>query len=346
MVPQVNFDTLCGIMKYVELNESHSLRRLALTNCGLSGEMATGILCRLGAGRDMHVLLSENPLEVGSTDWIDLIEGNEAPKMIDLDMIQFQHESNFNRLLMALAHNKTIEFLSMVGTGPPDRASSKTSELLSRFFELNDTLQFLDLSGYSGKLEDGHLGWGLTGAMAGLKQNITLRQLRIRNHDLGAAEDLSEVYRVLAANKGLAMLDCRHNNFNHHQFAKLVHAFSFNHQIISFPLSDTDREYAVQKEKQSFFQHNTQSDKTFHTKKSKSVENRLEGLLEWVEEFWESEAKKAREILQRNRDNSFNHSLELEREYIDAWDDKGLPSWLVPTSKVREKGKHLFDGIR
>lgn len=326
-------------MKFVELEESRSLRRLTLINCGISGEMATGIFCRLGAGRDMHLSLSENPLEVGSTDWIDLIHGNEAPRMLHLDMIQFQHESNFNRLLKALAQNKTIEFLSMVGTGPPNRASSKTSELLSDFFESNDALQFLDLSGYSGKLEDGHLGWGLSGAMGGLKKNSTLRQFRVRNHDIGAAEDVSELCRVLAANKGLAMFDCQHNNFNHHQFTKIVHALGFNQQIISFPLSDADREYAVQKEKRSFVQHQGQPDKSFHVKMSKSVESRLEGLLKWVDEYWQSEAKKARDILQRNRDDPVNRLLELEGEYLDAWKDETLPSWLVPVSRARDKGK-------
>ncbi|KAI1143909.1 RNI-like protein [Hypoxylon sp. FL0543] len=338
---KINFETLCGIMKFIELDESRNLRRLVLINCGLSGEMATGIFCRLGAGRDMHLLLSENPLELGSTDWIDLIHGNEAPRMLHLDMVLFQHETNFNRLLKALTHNKTIEFLSMVGTGPPDRASPKTSELLSRFFGLNDTLRYLDLSGYDGKLEDSHLGWGLTGALAGLKQNNTLRQLRVRNHDMGATEDLSELCRVLATNKGLAMFDCQQNGLNHHQFAKLVHALNFNHQIISFPLSDVDRKFAVQKEERLFRQHQEQPAKTFQAKMLKSAEGRLEGLLKWVEEYWESEAKKAREILERNRDNPANQSLELEREYLEAWEDETLPSWLVPKSKTSDRGKEI-----
>ncbi|KAI1090857.1 RNI-like protein [Rostrohypoxylon terebratum] len=336
---KVNFDTLCGIMKFTELDESRSLRRLTLNNCGISGEMATGLLCRLGAGRDMHLLLSENPLELGSTDWIDLIHGNEAPRMLHLDMIQFQHESNFNRLLKALAHNKTIEFLSMAGTGPPDRTSSKTSELLSRFFEQNDTLQYLDLSGYSGKLEDSHMGLGLTGALAGLKQNITLRQLRIRNHDIGATEDVSELCRVLAANKGLAMFDCQQNGFNHLQFAKIVNALNYNQHIISFPLSDVDRRYAVQKEERLFHKQQAQPIKSFQNKILKAAEGRLDGLLKWVEEFWNTEAEKAREILGRNRSNLVNHSLGLKIEYLDAWEDESLPSWLFPTSPTRDKGK-------
>ncbi|KAI5863091.1 RNI-like protein [Durotheca rogersii] len=346
---KVNFDTLCGIMKFVELDESRNLRRLALTNCGLSGEMATGILCRLGGGRDVHLLLGENPLESVSTDWIDLIHGNEAPKMVHLDMIQFQHESNFNRLLRALTNNKTIEFLSMVGTGPPNRASAKTSELLSRLFGSNDTLRFLDLSGYSGKLEDVHLGWGLAGAMGGLKQNTTLRQLRVRNHDIGAGEDVSELCRVLAANKGLAMFDCQNNNFNHHQFAKLVQALSANRRIVSFPLAAADRESAVQKERSLFLKHQTRPEKSFPAKILKAsaaaaVETRLEGLLRWVEKHWDTEADRAREIIERNRDRNPEIralDLELPRAYLDAWDDPSLPAALARArARARELKSH------
>lgn len=121
-------------MKYLELDESNGLRRLSLNNCALTGELVTGIFCRIGTGRDIHLSLNGNPLEAGSTDWIDLIHGNEAPTKLHLDMIQFQNESNFNRLLSALSLNKTIRFLSMVGTGPPDRVTSMTSDLLSNFF--------------------------------------------------------------------------------------------------------------------------------------------------------------------------------------------------------------------
>ncbi|KAI1074665.1 RNI-like protein [Whalleya microplaca] len=336
---KINFDTLCGIMKFLELDESCNLRRLALNNCGLSGEMATGIFCRVGAGRDIHILLNENPLEHGSTDWIDLIHGNEAPKMVHLDMIQFQHESNFNRLLTALAENRTIEFLSMVGTGPPNRADAKTSELLSTFFQSNNTLRFLDLSGYSGKLEDSHLGWGLTGAMGGLKHNTTLRQLRVRNHDMGAGEDVTELCRVLASNKGLAMLDCQNNNLNHHQFAKLVHALTFNHHIISFPVADADREYAKQREKRQFMQQHAQRGKSLKITTSKSVEHRLEGLLTWLEGYWDFEVKKVLETLERNRNDPNNSSFEFEGEYLDAWEDESLPSWIRAKPGSCDKGK-------
>ncbi|KAI1755387.1 RNI-like protein [Xylaria castorea] len=336
---KLNFETLCGILKYLEFDESNELRRLSLNNCALNGELVTGIFCRIGTGRDIHLYLNGNPLEAGSTDWIDLIHGNEAPTKLHLDMIQFQNESNFNNLLTALSHNKTIKYLSMVGTGPPDRVTSKTSELLSNFFKTNDTLEFLDLSGYSGKLEDGQLGWGLSGALSGLKDNTSLRQLRLRNHDMGAAEDLTELCRILVSNKGLAMFDIQHNNFDHHQFGKLVQALSYNHQLISFPISQADRDYAISKEKRLFMKAQRRPTAKTQDKLSKSAENRLQGALMWLQEHWDSEAKKAKDILERNRNNPTNQVLELESEYLEAWDDDGLPLWLVPKPAQQDKAK-------
>ncbi|RYP50431.1 hypothetical protein DL768_004023 [Monosporascus sp. mg162] len=337
----MNFDTLAAILKYLELGESQCLRRLVLNNCGLTGDMATALLCRLGKGRDVDLSLNENPLETGSIDWIDLIEGNEAPRMLHLDMIEFLHQSNFHRLLTALTRNKTIEFLSMVGTGPPAGANSEMSEALFKFFKENDTLRFLDLSGYSGKLEDSQMGWGLSGALSGLMQNASLRQLRIRNHDLGAAEDVTELCRVLATNEGLAMLDCQNNNFNHHQFGKLVHALRQNHRLISFPWSDADLDCALQQEKRIFMKSLSQPGKPPPSSLSKSAESRLAGLLKWLKEYWESEAKKAEDIIQRNRDNLANSLLEFDSGYLEAWEDRNLSSWFTLKSRTPVKTDEL-----
>lgn len=326
-------------MRYLELDESYGLRRLSLNSCAVTGELATGIFCRTSAGRDIHVSLNANPLEAGSTDWIDLIHGNETPTKLDLDMIQFQHESNFDNLLNALACNKTIEFLSMVGTGPPGRVTSKTYDLLSNFLEVNDSLKFLDISGYSGKLEDGHLGWGLSGALRGLKKNTTLRQLRLRNHDMGGAEDLTELCQILAANKGLAMLDIQHNNIDQHQFGQLIEALSHNHQIISFPISAADRESAVTKEKRAFVKLNRRPTVKVPDRLTKSAENRLDGVLTGLYEQWVSEAQMAKHILERNRHDPANQSLELECEYLEAWDDDDLPLWLTLKAAQPNQGK-------
>ncbi|KAJ8113987.1 hypothetical protein ONZ43_g5012 [Nemania bipapillata] len=225
----------------------------------------------------------------------------------------------------------------MVGTGPPDRVTSKTSDLLSNFLGTNDTLKFLDLSGYSGKLEDGQLGWGLSGALGGLKDNTTLHQLRLRNHNMGAAEDLSELCRIIKANKGLAMFDIQHNDFDHHQFSKLVQALSYNQQLISFPTSDADREYAVSKEKRLLSKTQRRPTIKAHERLTKSAESRLDGVLTGLHKQWDSEATKVKEILERNRNDPANQVLELESQYLEAWDDDSLPLWLAPKPTQQDK---------
>ncbi|KAK8124472.1 RNI-like protein [Apiospora kogelbergensis] len=338
---KVNFDTISCLLRYIETDESNGLKQLRLNHCGIDGEIATAIICGVGSGRDMHLHLNGNPLEDRSTDWIDLIEGNEGPNRLHLNMVQFRIEENFNRLLVALTNNCTIEFLSLVGTGSPTGASSKTLTLLSKLLERNTTLQFLDLSGYSGKLEDSHMGWGLSGALGGLKHNSTLRQLRLRNHNIGDAEDVTELCRVLASNQGLVMFDLQGNNFNHHQLSQIVHALDFSHRLISFPLSEADRQYALDDEKRLFLGNlHSKSGKTKRDGSlkplSKADEARLGQMQTWLQGHWETETARLRAVLGRNRDNPTNRALEFADEYLDAWEDDDMPAWLYAKPAARD----------
>lgn len=321
----------------MEVDESRYLRKLVLNNCGISGAVATAILCKIGGGRGVHLHLNSNPLEQGSTDWIDLIQGDVAPRRLHLDMVEFEHESNFNRLLTALTENTTIEFLSLVGTGPGVRPSARTTKLLSKMFEKNRCLRYLDFSGYSGKLEDAHLGWGLFDALSGLKHNDTLRQLRIRNHDLGAAEDITEICRMIALNQGLVMLDMRGNNLDHDQLSKIVHALHNNEQLVSFPISEADRDNALDKEERLFMKKIKQSKSPLRSL-SKTDETRLSGLLNWLRTHWDSEAERATEVLNRNRENPTDQLLDLELDYLNAWGVDDLPTWLIATLNARNRG--------
>ncbi|KAH8673931.1 hypothetical protein BX600DRAFT_220405 [Xylariales sp. PMI_506] len=339
---KVNFDTIRELLHYMELEESGNLKKLCLNNCGISGEIATAILCKTGAGRDLHLQLNSNPLESGSTDWIDLIHENEAPRKLHLDMIQFSHEINFNRLLRAFANNDSIEFLSLVGTGPPNSSSSETPKLLSQLFETNTSLTFLDISGYSGKLEDVHLGWSLSDSLRGLKQNTTLRQLRMQNHDMGSGEDVNELCRVIAANKGLAMLDIRHNSFDHDQFSQLVHSLGLNRSIISFPMAPSDCDHAVDKEKRQYMRQQSRHSWNWRRRSiPKMDESRLDGLIRWVREHWNSEVKAAMETLERNRNSPTTLALQLEAENLHAWEDASLSPALLARLSVRNTGSGL-----
>lgn len=312
----------------METDASEGLRHLVLNHCGINGDVATAIFCGIRAGRDMHLHLNGNPLEEVSTDWMDLIHGNEGPRRLHLDMIQFRHEASFNRLLTALTHNSRIEFLSMVGTGPPASASAKTLTLLSKFFEDNTTLQYLDLSGYSGKLEDSHMGWGLSGALGGLRHNSTLRQLRLRNHDIGEGDDVTELCRVLASNPGLVMFDLRNNNLSHHKFTAIVHALDRSHRVISFPIGDADRHYAQEEEKRALLAKLVKPGRDPAKPLSKADSVRVDGQMKWVRGHWDSEAARLEGILRRNRESPANRALAFDDEYLEAWGDPDLPGWL------------------
>ena len=146
---------------------------------------------------------------------------------------------------------------------------------------------------------------------------------------------------MLATNEGLAMFDCQNNNFNHHQFGKLVHALRHNHRLISFPWSDADLDCALQQEKRTFMKSLSQPGKPSPSTLSKSAESRLAGLLKWLKEYWESEAKKAEDIIQRNRDNLANSLLEFDSEYLEAWEDRNLPSWFTLKSRTSVKTDEL-----
>ncbi|KAK8048301.1 RNI-like protein [Apiospora phragmitis] len=342
---KVNFDTISCLLRYMETEESNGLKHLKLNNCGIDGEVATAIICGVGSGRDMHLQLNGNPLEERSTDWIDLIEGSEGPKRLQMNMVQFEIEENFNRLLEALTNNSTIEFLSMVGTGSPAGASPKTLTLLSKFLERNTTLQYLDLSGYSGKLEDSHMGWGLSGALGGLKHNSTLRQLRLRNHNIGDAEDVTELCRVLASNQGLVMFDLQNNNFKHQQLSQIVRALDHNTRLLSFPLAKADRQYALDEERRLFLSvlHSKSKTKRDGSLKplSKSDEARLRDMMVWLEGYWDTETLKLAVILRRNLEDPANRALEFGDEYLEAWGDDELPAWLYAKPAARAAGQRM-----
>lgn len=326
----------------METEESMGMRHLILNNCGIDGEVATTIICGVGSGRDMHLHLNGNPLEEVSTDWIDLIEGNEGPRRLHMNMVHFETEDNFNRLLQALTNNSTIEFLSLVGTGSPAGASAKTLALLSSLLERNTTLQYLDLSGYSGKLEDSHMGWGLTGALGGLRGNRTLRQLRLRNHRIGDAADVTELCRVLAQNEGLVMFDLQANQFSHHQFGQLVRALDSNRRLLSFPLSPADRQHALDEERRLFLdvlhsKHKARRDGSLRPL-GKADEARLREMRAFLEEHWDAEARRLAEILRRNREDPANRALAFGDEYLGAWEDDELPAWLYARPAARGGG--------
>lgn len=162
-----------------------------------------------------------------------------------MDMVEFREETNFVALMKALMVNRKISFLSMAGTAPTPSANApcatEVCEALEGFFANNESVKYLDLSGYSGKLDEGQLGKGSARSLRGLSTNNTLTHLRIRNQDLH--DDVGTLGSVIRQNSKLRMVDCQDNNWNLTSVQFLAKSLKLNKTIVEFPFvqSEYDR---------------------------------------------------------------------------------------------------------
>jgi hypothetical protein len=195
----------------------------------------------------MHLSLSGNPLEEGIEDLADSIRASQVPAGLYLEVIEFKEESNYVFLIRALAETKAVSLLSLAGTAPTpsldtihEACSSEMIESLEYLFSNNKSIRYLDLSGFSGKLEDGQLSRGFARALAGLSENTTMTHLKIRNQNLH--EDVGTLGRVLSVNQTLRVVDCQDNNLNLTSIKFLNSSLKENDRIIDFPFPPAERE--------------------------------------------------------------------------------------------------------
>lgn len=192
----------------------------------------------------MHLSLSGNPIEDGIDDLTAAIRAGACPAGLHLEMIEFKDEPNYLSLISALTTTPHLTLLSLAGTAPSPSSHGLCSDdlvsTLHAFFALNTSITCLDLSGFSGKLDDGQLPKGFGRALAGLADNHTLTHLRIRNQNLH--DDAGTLGRALAANDTLAALDCRDNNLNLTSLRFLVDSLQTNPSIIECPFPAAERD--------------------------------------------------------------------------------------------------------
>ncbi len=223
----------------------YSLRRLVLTNCGITGRYAGRIFNAMSGLYDVHLHLSSNPLEDGIEDFVSSLGNCWGGRFgLHLNMVEFQDEANYIRLIGALAQNAFIDYLSLVGSAPvpmtDDMCSDMTTDALERFFETNKSVRYLDLSGYCGKLDDGRLGKGFGRALRGLANNKTLSHLRVRNQRLH--DSTGTLGSAVQANKALLYLDCGNNGFNATSLRYMARSLESNHTLLVYPVSPDDME--------------------------------------------------------------------------------------------------------
>ncbi|KAK7703918.1 hypothetical protein SLS64_008864 [Diaporthe eres] len=225
------------------VNPACTIRKIALNNCSINGREAARLIRALGKHTNAHLHISGNPLEDGIEDLCRAISSTPGPAGLHMDMVEFRDEASFVALMKALSVNRNISFLSLAGTAPIPPADAPCGadvcEALEGFFAKNSSVRFLDLSGYSGKLDEGQLGKGFARALRGLASNSTLTHLRIRNQNLH--DDVGTLGSVIRLNSTLRMVDCQDNSWNLTSIQFLAKSLKLNRSVVEFPFEQ--REY-------------------------------------------------------------------------------------------------------
>lgn len=221
-----------------------ALRRLALNNCAINGREAARLVRALGGHANVHLHISGNPLEDGIEDFCRAISLTAGPAGLHMDMLEFRREANFVALMKALTCNRKLSHLSLAGTAPTPSADgpcgNEVCDALRGFFEGNKSVKYLDLSGYSGRLDEGQLGQGFAQSLRGLVSNDSLTHLRIRNQNLH--DDVGTLGSMIRQNSTLRIVDCQDNNWNLTSFQFLTKSLKLNHSIVHFPFPQKEYE--------------------------------------------------------------------------------------------------------
>jgi hypothetical protein len=161
-------------------------------------------------------------------------------------MIEFTKEDYFRQLLHALRTNNTIRVLDISKASLPYDAGEETCDELRLLFEENETLEDLDISGEQAHLEVTRFGIGLNYALTGLKNNTTLKILRIEYQNLGL-EGANTLSDVLEENTGLTHVYCEHNDITLQGFTTLVNALARNYTVLDLPWFQSDQKDSIKK---------------------------------------------------------------------------------------------------
>ncbi|KAL9128221.1 MAG: hypothetical protein Q9217_003067 [Psora testacea] len=246
----MNEESVDAIAIYLQSPQSITLRYLELDGCQLSGRDAATLFESMGTQpnqcRDLRVSLSGNRLEQGHEAFVKAIRRDKCPSQVVMQSVDYQNEGNFQRLLDAFARNTTVHYLDISRTSLPSDASESTCHALRRVLSLNTVLEYLDISGEQTHLVASSLGSGLNAALPGLKQNTSLRVLRIENQKLGL-QGASTLASVLEENRCLQQLHCEGNEINLQAFTVLVGSLEHNETLLYLPNMTKDRAWAQKK---------------------------------------------------------------------------------------------------
>lgn len=221
-----------------------------MEQCNLNGNHVALLMRSMarsaGEARELQLYVSANNLQRGVGEIAKAIKENHTPSHLVMRMIEFEKEDHFRQILESLRTNTTIRVLDLSKASLPYDANQETCDTLRLVFAENTTLEDLDISGEQAHLEVTRFGIGLNHALTGLKENTTLKILRIEYQNLGM-EGANTLSSVLEENQGLTHIHCEHNDINLQGFTILVNALATNYTVLEFPFMHTEQDASMKR---------------------------------------------------------------------------------------------------
>ena len=247
---KLNGNTLNVISNYLISLQSDTLYSLRLNQCQLTGKDVAYLLQAMATGREvvrnLHLYVSENHLNEHHQMLVDSLGCSTTPSQMTMQMIDYNNEKDFQSLVKALIRNTSLKYLDISRTSLPFEASEESFKILRSMFELNDALEELDISGEQSHLEAVTLGSGLSDALKGLENNMSLKVLRIENQIL-SLPGASSLASVLQKNTTLQRIYCESNEINLQALTTLVNAMKANTTVLHLPDMNKDRVWSRKK---------------------------------------------------------------------------------------------------
>ncbi|KAF2861883.1 RNI-like protein [Piedraia hortae CBS 480.64] len=240
----LNEATTDAVATFLAHPQSSSLQELYVDNTSLTGNgIATMLRSMCGDAhgeRFLHLDISQNSLAKGLEAVAQAIAEGMAPTHLTMRAIEYREDSQFRKILVALAQNKTIRYIDMSQTALPGDASEETSRALERLLAENETITEMDLSGEDSRLATSKFGPGINQALMGLKHNKSLQIFRIEKQKLGL-QGASTLAEVLKENTHLRELHCANNEIPLQGLTDLVNSLVANTSLCYLPTMDDGR---------------------------------------------------------------------------------------------------------
>ncbi|PHH76024.1 hypothetical protein CDD82_4165 [Ophiocordyceps australis] len=299
---KLNDATVNTLAAYVETESAQMLQCLRLNNCSLTGAQLSRLFRGMGQARRLELCINANQLDQGIDDLCQAISCSFGPSSLFLQMLEFRCETSLTKLLRALTVNKSIECLSLAGMAIPEAASSTACQVIAEFFARNDTVRFLDISGYDSKLDEGRLGREFSRALIGVKSNVRLEHLRVRSQMLNI--NIGDLAEAMSGNKTMRTLDCEGNDFNLSNFKHIIKHLEDNETICFLSMfSESELACAINKSIQtaSTASPMRRASVLSRFRHDKSVAETGKFLVQQLQDEWDAAVSDLKRILNRNR---------------------------------------------